>query len=112
MAKRKKQGNQRNPDDIAFDSGVAMVHEHPLFQPLVNSATISRVEESHFQKDETAYVTKEGSITLNKKMKLSAENVAYVIAHGLLHLAFRHFRSHAFTVQVWGLVVILLIDSS
>ena len=35
-------------------------------------------------------------------MKLSAENVAYVIAHGLLHLAFRHFRSHAFTVQVWG----------
>ncbi len=47
---------------------------------------------SHLQgKGAVSCVTKEGKIYLNTKAKLSVNEWAYVIAHGLLHLAFGHF---------------------
>lgn len=92
MAKAKK--NKLQPDIATrnFNAGCQMVHAHPLFYPLLNTANVWRYENSKYPKNGLAFVTNDGYILCNPKCRAEPGDWARAIAHCLLHLAMEHFQ--------------------
>ncbi len=81
----------RDPSAEARRAGIAAIAGHPLFSPLLSAA---RVEDgkgvSICPPDGWAVVTPNGTIHLHPTRRGSAGEWTWVLAHGLLHLAFGH----------------------
>jgi len=102
MARRRSGGagapGQADPATGAWQAGMAMVDAHPLFTPLARRVHFSRRrDDDEFPDDGWARVHESGQIDFHPRRRGAAEEWAYVAAHGLLHLAFGHFRPERMT---------------
>ena len=68
-----------------------MLHEHPLFAPLLMRTHVYRVHDGYCPPDGWAVVLENGRIDVHDKRRGEPDEWAYVVAHCLLHLAFGHF---------------------
>lgn len=89
MANKKRQ--QQNQADLQREQGKAIVSGHPLFHPLAAHALIWEGEDSFDPPEGWAAVSNAGRVYLHPNRRGLPEEWAYVIAHCLLHLGFRHF---------------------
>ena len=93
MSKAKQR--QKEQYDMAtqkFNAGCTLVKNHPLFYPLINEAYIRRDENYNYPDNGLAFVTKDGSILCNPKLRAEPEQWARALAHCLLHLGMEHFQ--------------------
>ena len=91
MAKRGRQPDKLDPATKAYNAGMLMLHQHPLFAPLLMRADLVRFHGSYCPPDGWAVVLENGGIHVHDKRRGEPEEWAYVVAHCLLHLAFDHF---------------------
>ena len=80
-----------------FQPGYDMVEQHPIFGPLLRYVHVSPVENAHMKG--AAHCGDHGYITVSRKMRLSPEEWAYVLAHCLLHYGLWHFEQKADPVK-------------
>ncbi|HYH80018.1 MAG TPA: hypothetical protein VEX86_09470 [Longimicrobium sp.] len=95
MARRRTSGSgsaQPDPARAAWEAGIAMVLAHPLFSPIARRVHFSRLPDDDFPDDGWARVHESGQVDFHPRRRGAPEEWAYVAAHGLLHLAFGHFR--------------------
>jgi hypothetical protein len=83
---------RRNIAEENFHIGMAVLHRHPLFAPLLFRATVLRHKESVCPPDGWAIVTDAGRIHIHPTRRAEPEHWVYVVAHCLLHLGFGHFQ--------------------
>jgi predicted metal-dependent peptidase len=88
---RQRPEKKLDPATKAFYDGCGMLHEHPLFSPLVNRVQFDRSKNNYCPADGWAVVLESGFIHAHPTRRGAAEEWAYVLAHALLHLAFGHF---------------------
>jgi predicted metal-dependent peptidase len=91
VAKRSRE-KSIDPATKAFDEGCALVATHPLFAPLYRRTHVVRRKGNFCPADGWAVVVENGMIHTHASRRGEREEWAYVLAHGLLHLAFGHFR--------------------
>jgi predicted metal-dependent peptidase len=89
---RRRGGGEPDPATRAFLDGIHRVRAHPLFAPLAHHAHLNRWERGVCPPDGWAVVHEHGTIDFHPTRRGTAEEWAYVAAHGLLHLGFEHFR--------------------
>jgi predicted metal-dependent peptidase len=92
VPKRARPEQKHDPATKAFLAGVALVNEHPLFAPLLRRVHVVREKRNYCPAGGWAVVIESGAIHAHPTRRGEPEEWAYVIAHGLLHLAFGHFR--------------------
>jgi predicted metal-dependent peptidase len=93
MSKAKQR--QKEQLDIAtqkFKAGYLMVNNHPLFYPLCRVATVRRDENNRYPTDGLCFVSSNGYILCNPKLRAEPEQWARALAHCLLHLGMDHFK--------------------
>ncbi len=86
---------QKEQYDIAtqkFNEGCTLVKNHPLFYPLMNQVYVHRDENSNYPKNGLVFVTKDGYILCNPKLRAEPEQWARALTHCLLHLGMEHFQ--------------------
>ena len=92
----RKRAKPKREEDIAsrnFEAGLAAVHGHPLFSPLLSHADVRRWEWRSLCPDGgLAVVTSNGDVHAHPTRRAEPEEWAYAIAHCLLHLGFGHVR--------------------
>jgi hypothetical protein len=91
-ARRQRPEQKLDPATKAFLAGQKLVAEHPLFEPLLARVHVNRDRKNYCPEDGWAVVLEPGWIHAHATRRGEPEEWAYVIAHGLLHLAFDHFR--------------------
>lgn len=87
---------QKEQYDIAtqnFNAGCTLVENHPLFYPLMYEAYVRRDENINYPENGLAFVTKDGYILCNPKLRAEPEQWARALAHCLLHLGMEHFQA-------------------
>ncbi len=86
---------QKEQYDIAtqnFNAGCTLVNNHPLFYPLMNEVYVRRDKNSNYPENGLAFVTKDGYIMCNPKLRAEPEQWARALTHCLLHLGLEHFQ--------------------
>lgn len=86
----------------SFRAGVAALHRHPMFAPLLMYASVRRHEGGGFPDDGWAVVSSEGDVIAHPKRLARPEEWTYVLAHCLLHLGLGHF-DRATVTREWNL---------
>lgn len=74
-----------------FLQGYQLLDEHPLFHRLKGMVYAKPKQKYIAGNDGAASVDSDGAIYINVKVKLTAKEWFYTLAHCLLHLAFGHF---------------------
>lgn len=92
MARRSRDQKPADPATQAFYDGCSIVAAHPLFASLYQRVHIVRQKGNFCPADGWAVVLENGIIHPHATRRGAPEEWAYVIAHGLLHLAFGHFQ--------------------
>ena len=103
MPKAKK--NQQEQHDIAkqnFKAGCQIVHNHPLFYPLMHHVTVRRDEWHKYPENGLAFATNDGYILCNPKCRAEPNEWARSIAHCLLHLGMEHFQKKEYPA-LWNI---------
>ena len=91
MPRRAQVEAKLDPATKAFLNGMAMVREHPLFEPLLMRARVIREKNHYCPHDGWLVVLEDARIFAHPKRRGEPEEWAYVLAHALLHLGFDHF---------------------
>lgn len=91
MGRRDAPGH-KDPATEAFERGLALVEQHPVFGRVVRHGNVFRDESRPYPRNGWATVTPFGSIYCHPKRRGSPEEWAYVLAHCGLHLGLGHFR--------------------
>lgn len=81
-----------DPAEEAFLLGLRRVEAHPLFGVLLGGAHVTRAKNNYCPDGGWAVVIDRGEIQVHATRRGAPEEWAWVIAHGLLHLAFEHFK--------------------
>jgi len=93
MSKAKQKSKEQN--DIAlqyFQTGYALVNQHPLFRVLLDAAYVTRRKDhSCYPEQGLCIVESNGSINCHPTHRAEPEQWARAIAHCLLHLGMEHF---------------------
>lgn len=89
---RKGAPGQPDPATEAFQKGLAMVEQHPLFGRLVHRGRVSRFEDGRVPAQGWATVSAHGAICAHPKRRGTPDEWAYVLAHCALHVGLGHFR--------------------
>ncbi|HEV7764222.1 MAG TPA: VWA-like domain-containing protein [Thermoanaerobaculia bacterium] len=92
MPPRQRPEQKLDPATKAFQAGHVMLHEHPLFQPLVRRVIVNRERNNYCPADGWAVTLETGVIHAHPTRRGDPEEWAYVLGHCVLHLAFGHFR--------------------
>lgn len=87
--KKKEKSMQTNQNEVNLQRGMALVNSHSLFGDL--KSCLLPCTEEQTGRDNSALADNMGRIFLNKQMRHTPEQWAYIIAHCQLHLAFGHF---------------------
>jgi len=93
MSKAKQR--QKGQEDIAtqkYRAGCQMVNDHPLFYQLWHGTTLQRSENINYPAEGLCFVTSDGYILCNPKIRAEPEQWARALAHCLLHLGMDHFK--------------------
>ncbi len=72
-----------------FKQGYSILENHPLLRHL--DGDVYMRGKNTYEKGSAATVDKSGDVHINTSAKLNPKEWAYVLAHCLLHLAFKHF---------------------
>lgn len=89
---RQRPPQKVDPATKAFQAGMALVREHPLFHPLAERVHVIRNKANYCPADGWAVVLEDGELHVHPTRRGEPEEWAYVVAHCLLHLAFEHFK--------------------
>lgn len=92
---RKKNKRAVSPIDLAtrnFNRGVRILHQHPMFAPLLYHADLVRSSGNLCPEKAWAVVTNNGDLHCHPTRRGEPEEWTYVLAHCLLHLGFEHFQ--------------------
>jgi len=92
MSRNRRPEQKRDPATKAFLLGLNLAQEHPLFASLLQRVHIERSARSYCPADGWAVMLENGVLHAHPTRRGEPEEWAYVIAHGLLHLGFGHFR--------------------
>ena len=92
MTKAKKNKQQHDIASQNFSAGYKIVHNHPLFYPLLDEAYVRRNENNKYPENGLAFVTSDGDIICNPKFRAEPGEWSRTIAHCLLHLGMEHFQ--------------------
>lgn len=91
MPRRKQQSAQQQDQASAqFNAGVSILHQHPLFAPLLTRAYIIRSRHNGCPSEGWALVQSDGRLLVHPTRRCEPAEWAYVLAHCLLHLGFGH----------------------
>ncbi|MDR1579033.1 MAG: hypothetical protein LBS35_01650 [Synergistaceae bacterium] len=74
-----------------FHAGYELVEKNPIFAPLLGHVRVETDDPGIKHTRDFARCRDDGIILVNRSRRLSPEEWAYVLAHGLLHYAFWHF---------------------
>lgn len=91
MPRRERPEHKLDPATKAFLAGRTVVEQHPLFEPLMLRVYVNREKNNYCPADGWLVVLEDGRIQTHPTRRGEPEEWAYVLAHGLLHLAFDHF---------------------
>jgi len=94
---RKSGKQRRGVVDVAaesFNSGLAILRQHPLFAPLLLHAHVIRHEGNACPDEGWAIVTSTGDIHVHPTRRGAPDVWVHVLAHCLLHLGFGHFQAN------------------
>ncbi|AIQ11235.1 vWA domain-containing protein [Paenibacillus durus] len=91
MAKPKSR--ELDPATKAYSEGLQYICKHPMFAPLAYHARFVRQEGNLCPEKGWAVTTSHGHIHVHPKRRGLPEEWIYILAHGLLHLGFGHFRA-------------------
>lgn len=96
MPNRNKKTEKNKPKskirEQNLQSGYALVHAHPLFDPIMDHVCLSAFEHESLSHDGWLVMRSSGVFHANRKRLAEPEEWAYVIAHAVLHLVFDHFK--------------------
>lgn len=76
-----------------FNEGYSSICAHPVFRRMLRSVHVYRTTRNKCPSDGYAVISSTGDLHVNPEVIAEPEEWVYIIAHLLLHLAFRHFRS-------------------
>ncbi len=93
MARKDTRKPGSDPATEAFEKGLEKVRAHPIFGPMLYRLSIYRREGTPYPPQGWAVVSARGVLYAHPKRRGSADEWAYVIAHGLLHLGLGHFQN-------------------
>lgn len=88
---RKRRSAGADPAAEAFQAGLGIVYDHPLFTWLCGAARVFRRVDGPVADDGWATVWSNGHIYVHARRRQTPEEWAYVIATAMLHLGFDHF---------------------
>lgn len=97
MPRRAKGKDKPDPAEENFRAGLAVLHSHPMFAPLLSHASVRRHQGGGFPEDGWALVAGDGSVIAHPRRLGKPEEWSYVLAHCLLHLGLGHFERAALT---------------
>jgi len=89
-----------------FQPGYDMVEQHPIFGTLLRYVRVSPVDNAHMKG--AACCGEHSYITVNRNIRLSPEEWAYILAHCLLHYGLWHFEKKADPVK-WNVACDMVI---
>jgi predicted metal-dependent peptidase len=92
MARNKDSKERTDPATEAFQRGLALVTEHPLFGQLVGRGRVYRGDSGQFPANGWATVSGYGTIQVHPKRRGAPEEWAWVLAHCALHMGLGHLR--------------------
>ncbi|MNC27269.1 hypothetical protein D3C75_754360 [compost metagenome] len=84
---------EADPATKAYTEGVEYICKHPMFAPLAHHARFIRQEGNLCPDNGWAVTSSNGYIHVHPTRRGLPEEWAYILAHGLLHLGFGHFRA-------------------
>ena len=95
MTRRSRKKGKVNKADENFQTGLQLIHQSPIFEPLIHHASVVREQRNQVPHNGWAVVSKAGTIYTHPTKLAAPEEWCYILAHCLLHLGLGHFQPQA-----------------
>ncbi len=99
MSRKQKKAN---PAQESFCAGCGLVEAHPVLGPLLKEAQTHFEDNYPMAKEDWLWVDSNGNIFANSHRRAFPTEWAYMLAHGLLHLALGHIREDRKGDLLWN----------